>query len=52
MKYNRSKTYLLPLLSELVELDKKFMPYLVNTYMYDNENINQTASCKRTASSS
>lgn len=35
---NRSKTYLLPLLSELVNFDMKFMKYLLNTYMYvDNE---------------
>lgn len=35
MTYNRSKTYLLPLLSEIVEFDKKFMKYLINTYMFD-----------------
>lgn len=34
MKYNKSKTYLLPLLSELVDFDPRFMKYLVNTYMY------------------
>ena len=33
-KYNRSKTYLLPLLSEFVEFDMKFMKYLLNTYMF------------------
>lgn len=31
---NRSKTYLLPLLSELVNFDMKFMKSLLNTYMY------------------
>ena len=33
-KYNRSKTYLLPLLSELLDLDMRFMKYLLNTYMF------------------
>tara|TARA_R110000851_G_scaffold315229_2_gene477558 strand:- start:8166 stop:8717 length:552 start_codon:yes stop_codon:yes gene_type:complete len=34
---NKSKTYLLPLLSELVEFDKKFYKNLVNTYIYDDQ---------------
>lgn len=36
--YNKSKTYLLPLLSEFIKFDPKFMNFLDNTYMYvDNE---------------
>lgn len=35
MKYNKSKTYLLPLLSEFINFETKFMKYLVNTYMFD-----------------
>ncbi len=31
---NRSKTYLLPLLSEIVNFDMRFMKHLLNTYMY------------------
>lgn len=38
VKLNKSKTYLLPLLSELIELDLKFISYLKNTYMYDSKN--------------
>lgn len=38
VKLNKSKTYLLPLLSELIELDIKFISYLENTYMYDSKN--------------
>jgi hypothetical protein len=36
LRYNKSKTYLLPLLSELVEFDKKFFDNLVNVYIYDD----------------
>lgn len=36
--YNKSKTYLLPLLSELIAFEDKFLPYLENTYMFDDEN--------------
>lgn len=35
--YNKSKTYLLPLMSELIDLDRKFFKHLVNTYIYDKE---------------
>jgi len=35
IKYNKSKTYLLPLMSELLNLEIKFMPHLINTYMHD-----------------
>lgn len=36
IRYNKSKTYLLPLLSELVNIDKKFFPSLENTYIFDD----------------
>ena len=35
IKYNKSKTYLLPLLSEILEFDKDFLPFLENTFMFD-----------------
>jgi len=35
--YNKSKTYLLPLMSEVLDLNLKFMPYLINTYMFDEK---------------
>jgi hypothetical protein len=38
MKYNKSKTYLLPLLSEILDFDMSFMKYLINTYMFDSMN--------------
>jgi len=34
MKSNKSKTYLLPLLSELVTFEKKFHKFIINTYIY------------------
>lgn len=37
IRYNKSKTYLLPLLSELLDLDRKFFDNLVNTYIFDDE---------------
>ena len=37
-RYNKSKTYLLPLLSEIVNFDKRFFKNLVNTYIYDDLN--------------
>ena len=43
IKYNKSKTYLLPLLSELVYIDKQFLPFLENTYMLDD--INKYNNC-------
>ena len=36
IRYNKSKTYLLPLLSELVFFDKKFWKSLINTYMFED----------------
>jgi hypothetical protein len=32
--YNKSKTYLLPLISEVVHLEKKFLDSIENTFMY------------------
>jgi hypothetical protein len=37
VKFNKSKTYLLPLISELVNIEKQYLPYLNNTFMVDNE---------------
>ena len=43
IKYNASKTYLLPLLSEIIGFEPKFMNYLENTYMYvDDESLDQS----------
>lgn len=38
LKYTKSKTYILPLLSEVLDLDIKFLPQLINTYMFDENN--------------
>jgi hypothetical protein len=38
LKYNASKTYLLPLISEVIHLEPKFINYLENTYMFDENN--------------
>lgn len=38
IRYNKSKTYLLPLISELINLEPKFFDYLINTYIFDSEN--------------
>lgn len=37
IKYNVSKTYLLPLISEIVDINPKFIDYLENTYMFDSK---------------
>lgn len=37
VKFNKSKTYLLPLISEIVNIDKQYLPYLNNTFMVDSE---------------
>jgi len=34
IKYNKSKTYLLPLLNEIIGFEIKFMKHLINTYMF------------------
>ena len=39
LKYNKSKTYLLPLLSELIDIDSKFFHCLRNTYIKDDLNM-------------
>lgn len=36
IKYNKSKTYLLPLLTEVVEFDRKFFSNILNTYVADD----------------
>lgn len=36
--YTKSKTYLLPLLSERIDFNIKFIPQLINTYMFDENN--------------
>lgn len=36
--YNFSKTYLLPLISEVIDINIKFIDYLEDTYMFDNNN--------------
>ena len=38
LKFNKSKTYLLPLISEVLDLNIKFLPYLINTYLFDENN--------------
>lgn len=37
-KYNKSKTYLFPLLSEVVDIDYKFSNFLINTYIAEDTN--------------
>lgn len=37
IRYNKSKTYLLPLLSELLELDLRFFHCIDNTYIFDDK---------------
>jgi hypothetical protein len=36
IRYNKSKTYLLPLLSEIVGFDKRFFTHLHNVYMFED----------------
>jgi len=38
IRYNKSKTYLLPLLSEIIDFDKKFFEHLENVYIFDDKN--------------
>lgn len=38
IRYNKSKTYLLPLLSELIGFKKEFFKNLENTYIFDDLN--------------
>lgn len=37
MKYNKSKTYLLPLIAPLIGIEEKYLDYLENTYMFDKD---------------
>jgi hypothetical protein len=39
IRYNKSKTYLLPLLSEIVGFNKKFFTHLNNVFMFDDLDI-------------
>ena len=39
VRYNKSKTYLLPLLAEVIDIDKRFFNSLVNTYISDANGI-------------
>ena|SRR4030042_52060 len=34
-RYNKSKTYLLPLLAEVIDIDARFFNHLHNTFIYD-----------------
>ncbi len=36
IRYNKSKTYLLPLLSEIIGFDKRFFNHLKNVYMFED----------------
>jgi hypothetical protein len=39
IRYNKSKTYLLPLLAEVVDIDTRFFNNLVNTYVLDANSL-------------
>lgn len=45
IKFNKSKTYLLPLLSELINFDKKFLPFLENTFLLDTDSKYKNCIC-------
>lgn len=45
MEYNRSKTYLLPMLSEIVNFDLRFTKHLLNTYMYIDQGEYENCLC-------
>lgn len=36
IRYNKSKTYLLPLLSEIIGFDKRFFKYLENVFIFED----------------
>jgi len=38
MKYNKSKAYLLPLIAPIINIEEKYISFLENTFMFDNEN--------------
>lgn len=37
LSYNRSKTFLLPLIAEVIGIESNFIDYLENTYLYDEK---------------
>jgi len=39
LRYNKSKTYLLPLLAEVIDIDIRFFNNLINTYIFDVNGI-------------
>src|SRR5690606_16660358 len=41
LRFNKSKTFLLPLLSEIIGIKREYFKYLKNTYMYDDMNYHQ-----------
>ena len=42
MRYNKSKTYLLPLIAPIIGIEEKYISELDNTYMFDsNDEFNQ-----------
>jgi hypothetical protein len=43
IRYNKSKTYLLPLLSEFIPFDFKYFFLLENTFIFDNMNKYQNS---------
>lgn len=38
LKYNKSKTYLLPLIAPIIGIEEKYIDYLENTFMFDKNN--------------
>ena len=38
LKYNKSKTYLLPLIAPIIGIEEKYIDYLENTFMFDEDN--------------
>lgn len=41
MKHNKSRTYLLPLISEIIKIETVFMHHLKNTYLFNVDDTNQ-----------
>jgi len=37
IRYNKSKTYLLPLLANLIDMEARFFSHLINTYVADDQ---------------
>jgi len=40
-RFNTSKTFLLPLLSEIIGIKREYFKYLKNTYMFDDMNLHK-----------